>query len=98
MKFRENEHLFLGVPIMFFSFLSLAWNIHGLYQYNFSEKLFLFEIPNKILIINIVIAILGIVLSVETMKGRLNVSKSLLIFMFLILVYIFLNTVFVQIF
>lgn len=94
MKFRQNEHLFLGVPILILSFLGLAWNVHGLYQCNFTEKVFLFVVPNKVLIINSVIAVLGVVLGVETMKRRLRILVGLLIFILMLLVYIILNAVF----
>lgn len=92
MKFRENEKIFLGVPILLLSFFGLANNVFGLYQYNFSNSLFLYAAPNKVLIINVIISILGIVLAIETMKGKFKVRVSLLLFIVILLIYILFNT------
>ena len=92
MNFRENEHLFLGVAILLLSFLSLAWNVHSFYKYNYTNLLFLYIVPNKILISNIVLALLAVILSVETLKGKLKVKLSLIIFISILLIYIVLNT------
>lgn len=93
MEFRENEHLFLGIPILLLSFFGLAWNAFRLYQYNFSDKFFLFIVSNKLLLINGVLTVLGIVLGVETMKKNAKITVSLFLFLSLLVIYIILNIV-----
>lgn len=94
MKFRENEHIFLGVPILLLGTLCLGRNIHLLFQYHFSDKLFLFEAPNLLLMVNVLIATFSLILGVETMKGKLKVKISLIVFLAMLVSYILLNTIF----
>lgn len=88
--------MFLGVPILLLSTLCLGRNTHLLFQYHSSEKLFLFETPDLLLIVNLVIAIFSLILGVETMKGKLKVKVSLILFLVILLSYILLNTFFIR--
>ena len=49
------------------------------YQYNFTEKLFLFQFPIWTLALNFVISILGSVFSISAILGKHNLKKVAII-------------------
>lgn len=91
MKFRENEHIVLGIPILFLSFIGLSWNSFWLFQYIFTNKLFFYQISNYILIINITLCIIGMILGIETIRKSIKTNRSLLFFLIALTFYIGLN-------
>lgn len=70
----------------------LVWNSsYWLYCYNFPQALYPFIIPNRVLIINLIIGVVGIYMSILQYKGKFGIKKFLCI-MAMMWVLVFVNS------
>ena len=98
MNISNKESILLGIPVLVVSLFCLVWNAYLLYVYNFTNKMWLFMMPNSLLITNILIGLLGLTVSAGLILNKIRAKKGFVIFLFLLIFYIFLNTILIQFF
>ena len=67
-----------GIIQIVISVVFIYFHAELFYGYNYSGKLYLFMIPNWILILNMLLGIIGIFIGVKTYKGTLTTWKGYL--------------------
>ena len=68
-----------GIIQIVISIVFIYFQAELLYGYHFSGNLYLFMIPNWILVLNILLGIIGIFIGVKTYKGTLKIWQGYLL-------------------
>jgi len=76
----------IGVLIIIINLFWLWFSLHFLYRYHFTEFNPTFYIPNWILIMNSIFAIIGIIIGIKLIKKKINIKTALLTDFTLILI------------
>lgn len=75
-----------GFLLTVFSLWWCGYNLFLLYEYHFTNILFLAMMPDWILLLNAGISVLGIILGVKILKQRIGIGKA---YFYFILLFIF---------
>ena len=67
----------IGWVVLCIDILALAGQLYLLYVYNFTEKLFLFMYPNRLLLMVSAFLCVGIVLSILFLRGKIKMRPLL---------------------
>lgn len=78
-KMKINKEKIVVLFSMAINILLMLESSYGLYYYNFPQGLYPFIIPNRVLIINSIIGIVGIYISILQYKGKFGMKKFLCI-------------------
>lgn len=75
----------LGVFIMIINSIWILKNVYFLYMYNFAGRLWLFMIPNWILMLNTFLALLGLFIGFKLKYSNLQLWKGITLSILLII-------------
>ncbi len=79
MKKRAKMKKLLSIIVLIIHLVMLTWSIYWLYMYNFAEVLFLFMVPNWVLVMNSILNIAGIYLSIRLYKEKIDIKLFLIL-------------------
>jgi len=71
-KYKWNK--IIGLIVMCVNSLLVLDSLYWFYAYNFTNMLFLVMIPNKVLLINALLGIVGIIISTLLYKGKIGIK------------------------
>jgi len=75
-----------GVAIILINSIWILRNVHFLYMYNFTSKLWLIMIPNKILIINTFLGLIGLLVGYKLKSSKLTLWQGIVLSVFLVII------------
>lgn len=81
---KNTREFYIGITIILINSIWILKNIYFLFMYNFTNRLWIFMIPNWILILNTLLALIGIFIGFKIKSSSLKLWKGLTINILLI--------------
>ena len=82
---RKSGSLISGLVLILINAYWIYYNVHFYYLYHYTGILFLFKIPDWVLILNTTLGIVGIVIGISIIKQKLKARKGVIIDLALII-------------